>query len=322
MTRNWSVGHLVIWSVAALCAPGAAAQTASAPLVRTSLDRTAVWIADRVTFRVDVICARNIDILEDDLSKDKLKLDGLDLVGSESSRSTDAEETTTHTFTYVLTSYRVDTPALKIGALPVRYYVKRPGQRLQDEAPAGTVLIPAAVIAFRSTLPDNQDDYALRDRRPPMARAAVFAMAQPVGLGLVIASIVPAAIWGVAFVAARRKPGVKRSVRQVRHEERASLEAVRSMNMDTPSGRRDAFTQINAVVRDHLRDVGGIPGPSLTPGEIAPALSEKGARVPAETVASLLAACETARYAPLDAMPSADACREALDQAEALLAAR
>lgn len=324
--RNWSIGHLVIWSIVVPGAVARAAQPASAPLVRTSLDRTAVWIADRVTYRVDIVCARGVDILDDDMSKDKLKLDGLELVSGETGLAVDANDTTTHTFTFVLATYRVDVPALKIGTLPVRYYVKRPGQRLQDEAPAGSVLVPATAIALRSTLPDNQpdnqDDYALRDRRPPASRAALFAMAQPVGLGLVVASIVPAAIWGVALVTARRKPAVHRSVRQVRHEERASLDAVRLMDMSTPDGRRDAFTQINLVVRDHLRDVCGIAGPSLTPQEIAPALSERGARISAEAVASLLAVCERARYAPLDAMPSPDACREALEQAGALLAAR
>jgi hypothetical protein len=304
---------------------GVAAQPAgpaSAPEVLTSLDRTAVWIADRVTYRVDIVCARGVDILDDDMSKDKLKLDGLELVGSETSRAVDASDTTTHTFTFVLATYRVDMPALKIGTLPVRYYVKRPGQRLQDEAPAGSVQVPAAVIALRSTLQDNQDDYALRDRRPPASRDTLFAMAQPVSLGLVVASIVPAAIWGVALVTARRKPAVRRSVRQVRHEERASLDAVQSMDISTPDGRRNAFTQIDTVVRDHLREVCGIPGPSLTPQEIAPALSDKGARISADAVASLLAACERARYAPLDAMPSSDACREALEQAGALLTAR
>jgi hypothetical protein len=327
MTRRhiWSLGHWVIGSfiaVGAAAQPAQPAKPAAAPEVRTALDRTAVWIADRITYRVDVVCARGIDILDDDLSKDKLKLDGLELVGSETSRVVDAHDTTTHTFTFVLTTYRVDVPALAIGALPVRYYAKRPGQRLQDEAPAGSVQVPAAVIAWRSTLPDNQDDYALRDRRPPASRGVLFAMAQPVGLGLVVASIVPAAIWGVALVSARRKPAVRRSVRQARHEERASLDAVRSMDMRTPDGRRDAFTQINIVVRDHLRDVCGIPGPSLTPQEIAPALADNDAHLPAAEVAALLAACEQARYAPLEAMPSADACREALAQADALLAAR
>ena len=124
----WLIGHLVFWSIGVT---GVAAQTvskksSSAPEVRTSLDRTAVWVADRVTFRVDIICPRGIDILEDDLSKDKLKLEGLDLVGSESSRTTDTQETTTHTFTYALATYRVDTPALKIGAL-----VGSPGTELE-----------------------------------------------------------------------------------------------------------------------------------------------------------------------------------------------
>jgi hypothetical protein len=297
-------------------------QPASAPLVRTSLDRTAVWIADRVTYRVDIVCPRGIDILDDDMSKDKLKLDGFELVTSETGRAVDASETTTHTFTFVLATYRVDVPALKVGAMSVRYYVKRPGERLQDEAPAGTITVPPVSIALRSTLPDTPEDYALRDRRGPPARAALFEMAQPVGLGLVVASIVPAAIWGAAFVAARRKPSVKRSVRQVRHDERTTLDAVREIDVTTAEGRRDAFTRINLVVRDHLRDVVGIDGPSLTPREIAPALEERGARVSAETVASLLTACEQARYAPPEAMPSAEACRQALEQAGEILAAR
>jgi hypothetical protein len=335
--RNWSIGHLVIWSViwsviwlvvwsgVVLGASGIAtqgSQPASAPSVRTSLDRTAVWIADRVAYRVDIVCPRGIDILDDDMSKDKLKLDGFELVTSETGRSVDASDTTTHTFTFVLATYRVDVPALKVGAMSVRYYVKRPGERLQDEAPAGNVTVPAASIALRSTLPDNPDEYALRDQRASAARATTYAMAQPVGLGLVVASIVPAAIWGVAFVAARRKPSVRRSARQVRHEERTTLDAVRQMDVTTTEGRRDAFTQINVVVRDHLRDVVGIAGPSLTPREIGPALEEKNARVPAETVTSLLAACEHARYAPPDEMPSADACRQALEQAGEILAAR
>ena len=55
-TRSWSIGHLVIWSILVSGAIAAAAQApapkpASAPVVRTSLDRTAVWIADRFTFR-------------------------------------------------------------------------------------------------------------------------------------------------------------------------------------------------------------------------------------------------------------------------------
>jgi hypothetical protein len=39
-------------------------------------------------------------------------------------------------------------------------------------------------------------------------------------------------------------------------------------------------------------------------------------------VTALLAECEMARYGPAEAMPSADACRAAIDQAAQVLAAR
>jgi hypothetical protein len=65
-----------------------------------------------------------------------------------------------------------------------------------------------------------------------------------------------------------------------------------------------------------------VPGASLTPHEVQPALAEGSARIDAARVAALLAACERARYAPPHAVPSADACRDAISEAEELLVAR
>jgi hypothetical protein len=332
MTRHWSIARLIGCSVVVMTAAAAAqpeqpAQASQpsqpAAFVRASLDHTAMWIADRVTYRVDIVCLRGVDILDDDMSKDKLNLDGLELVSSDASRSVDPAGRTTHAFTFVLTSYRTDMSDLKVGAMSVRYYVQRSGTRPGDEAPAGSVNVPAAAIALRSTLPDDPKSYALRDGRAPAPRLVRFAIARPVGLGLVVASIVPVAIWGVALATARRrKSSAGRVLRKAGQDDQAALDAVRQMDVTTPEGRRDAFTQINVLARNHLHDVHGLAGPSLTPREVAPALEGKSPRVPAATIASLLAACEQARYAPVDAMPSAEACRQAVEQAGELLAAR
>jgi len=45
--------------------------------------------------------------------------------------------------------------------------------------------------------------------------------------------------------------------RAVRHEERASLEAVRTMDVETVEGRREVFTALDTLVREHLREVCG-----------------------------------------------------------------
>jgi hypothetical protein len=49
------------------------------------------------------------------------------------------------------------------------------------------------------------------------------------------------------------------------------------------------------------------------------ALAAADAKVPAELVAAVLEACELARYAPPHATPSADSCREAIEQVEQLI---
>src|SRR5207248_3232629 len=132
---------------------------------------------------------------------------------------------TVYRYAYHLTTYRLDPPTQKIGDLNVRYYIKRPGQRVEDATPAGEVTVPGASIAVRSLLPDAQDTATFRDVRAPAPRRARFAMMMPIGTGLVVVSIVPVVLWAGVLVTRARSRRVHRSARQVRHDERASIEA-------------------------------------------------------------------------------------------------
>ena len=291
--------------------------------VKASVDRTAMFVGDRATYTIELTCKRGVEVLPDDLSGDKLKLEGLELVATENSRQSGRDGATISQFRYVVTTYRVDAPRLAIGPVTVRYATTRPGQRLEEAAPAGEVQVPPASIAFRSALPDEADVLDIRRDRAAAPRPAVFAMLQPVGVGLVIVSIVPALLALAAVVRRRRahlERSPRRSVRSLRHEERASLDAVRAMDFSSIDGRRDALTALDALVRAHVRDVCGIPGPSLTPAEIASALSSHGTRVPVDLVTTVLTTCERARYAPAHGSPSADVCREAIEQVEQVIA--
>ena len=116
-------------------APAPAQPAAPASIqVRASVDRTAIWVADRVTYAIDIVCARGVEILLDDLAKEKLRLNGLEVVSSDSTTTTDAAERTTYRLRYVLSTYRVDVPALSIDPLSARYYERRPGQRISTAA--------------------------------------------------------------------------------------------------------------------------------------------------------------------------------------------
>jgi hypothetical protein len=299
--------------------------SAAGPPVRavSSVDRTAMWVADRLTFTVDIVCDRGVDILLDDLAKEKLRVNGLEIIGNDTSQSTDAAERTTHRLRYVLTTYRVDAPAVSIEPIAVRYYQRRPGQRLQDMAPAGEITVPGAQVAFRSTLPDVQPAPGLRDTRASTDRSPLFVRLRSIGLALVVISLAPAVVIAAAAVRRKtiRKPG-RRSSREIRKEKRDTLERLRALDVGTEEERRRAYDEISAAVRQHVAASAHVPASALTAGEVEAALGATRTRVPRESVIALLTAADTARYGPPGAVPSTQACREALTTAEEILAGR
>jgi hypothetical protein len=307
----------------ALMVLGGAVAGAAEPdvTVRTSIDRTAIWVADRLTYTVELACRRGIDVLADDLSRDKLKTEGLEVIGSETDRRSAPDGATIYRFQYVLTTYRTDAQTLKIAPLTVRYAVKRAGGRLEDAAPAGEVPVPGATVVLRSVLPDDQDPSGIRSDKPPDERPLRFTALQPIGIGLVIVSAVPALLAIAALVRRSHRPRVRRSSRAARHDTRASLEAVRTMDVATPEARREVFTRLDTLVREHLRDSCGVAAASLTPHEVPFALATTSTSTPATLVADVLATCEVARYAPAHDIPSADACRQAIDRVDQIVQA-
>jgi len=305
--------------IAAFGVAACAAAQAQDVAVRTFVDRPAAFVGDRVTYTIEVTCKRGMDVLIDDLSRDRLALEGLDIVGSDVTQEAGPGESTVYRLRYYATTYRVDVPALKITPPAVRYYVKRAGQRPDGAAPSGEVRVPGLSIPFRSLLPDDSDEVGLRDDRPATARPAAFVMLRSAGIGLVIVSIVPVLFAAAEIIRRRPASGPRRSTRSVRHEERASLDAVRAIDLTTIDGRREAYTRLDTLVREHLRHACGVPGPSLTSSEIVPALAGRSGRVPIELASAVLTACELARYGPPHHGPSADACREAIEQAEQVI---
>ena len=276
---------------------------------------------------IEIVCPRGVDVLEDDLSKDKLQLEGLEVVCTDATRTEDPGGDATRRFNYVVTSYKLDTPSTTIAPLSVRYYATRPGQRLEDTPPAGSVDGAgrrdrvAQHAAGRRRHPSRCDDARPSSRAPAPVRAG--AAGGPRRWSSL--SIAPAVIWGTALLTRRRRRTPGRSARQVRREqERASLEAVRALSMEAPDGRRERIRRrsTNWSVSICMTRT-GVAGPEPDPGRsrvprCRPLVAARSARI----VASLLAPCERARYGPPSSLPSADACRDALAQTESLLAMR
>jgi hypothetical protein len=285
------------------------------------LSRTAIWVGDPVEFVVEFSLAPSIDVLAEDLAREKIKLEGLEVVTSSNERVADADGRTTHRFRYQFTTYDVGTPALRIEGWPVRYYVRRAGQQPRDAKPVGEVRIPGAVIARRDTLPDDLPNLDLRDEGAAHEIPITLRAARSVGIGLMALAAAPLAIWGAALVHRSRSRVKRPSARTVRAHARSALDELRALDTASESGRREAYGRLDQALRKHLADTRGIPAQALCAEEVAARLQAAGS-AQSEVAGELLAECERARYGPPDRLPPAERFGAALETAEQILGAR
>ncbi len=288
-------------------------------VVKSSVDRSAVWIGDRFSFIVEVECSHGTDILTDDLSRDRLQLDELDILGVEERRDDRGNGRVAYRFVYRLTTYSFEPPVKNIREMRLRYFVRRPGQRTEDIAPEGEVLVPGTQVSVRSLLPDDANFTKYRSDRPPLARSAVFAQMERIGIGLVIVSIVPAALLVFSLERRWRHRRRRQSARKLRHDERVSLDDVRALDVGGEEGRKQVFDQLSALVRKHVTGAWGVNADGLTVAEITAALREAGKSELSAEATSFLDTCEKARYGSAAELPSREACHAAIDRAERLV---
>lgn len=292
--------------------------------VKTSLSRTALWPGDRVLYTLEIACAPNVDVVTDDLLPEKLALTGLEVVSSDRRRSETGAGSVTYLVRHQLVSYDVAAPKLGIGEQGVRYYVRRAGQRLEDAAPAGEVRVPGSALALRSTLPDELPKLATRDARGGEPLPAPLAYMRPVGLALVLMSAAPVALW--AFGLARRARATRSRSRQRQRQSasstRGALEALQDADVEDAAARRDAFSRLDALLRQHLAVAADIPARALTAAEITARLRANGKALPADAIGALLLDCERARYGPPERLPPAERFRSGVAVVEELLEPR
>ncbi|MBI2834598.1 MAG: hypothetical protein HYX76_09270 [Acidobacteria bacterium] len=290
--------------------------------VRTSFSRTALWVGDHVTYTIELSSAPDVGILTDDLDKAKLRLRGLEIVSADTEEATRGNDASIHRFRYELATYEPPPATLRIDELLVRFYVKRPGQRIEDVVPAGEVRIPPSSIALRSTLPDNMRTATIRDLRAHVSLPVWWAWIRPIGIALILVSIVPVVLWAVAALHRVRPLKPKRRAWQALRLTRKSLAELRSADMTDEAARREGYVRLDWLLRDHLGRKLAVTAQALTPAELAATVRKNGAKLPADSISSLLQECELARYCPPGRLPASDQFLKALEQAEAIVARR
>ena len=285
--------------------------------VTSTVSRTAIWVGDHVDFTVEFSLAPQVAVMPDDLVKEKLPLEGLEVVSTSSERRPADGGRVIERYHYVLSSYDSAQTTLKVGSWPVRYYMQRPGERPEDVSPAGEVQIPAAAIARRSTLPDEITSLDVRAEGAPADAPRFLGNARAAGLGLILLAAAPLAVW-TTVMASRWRSRVRKPRRSaVRAQAMSVLEELRAADIDSGPARREAYGRLERAVRQHFAAMREIPAHALVSSELATRLRAAGS-AHADTAGDLLAECERVRYGPPDRLPPKERFTTALEAAEGL----
>lgn len=283
---------------------------------RASVDRTALWVGDRVHYVIDVRCRPGVDIVAADLAADRLALVGLEVVSSEVDRRVD-EDGVRYRADHVLTTYAFDaSPA--IGPLALRY---RPLQVGAPDAPAAEVNLPGVSLALRSTLPEALDEARLRDEGVIEPLPFVVRLAGPLGWSLLALTALP-----ILFRAAA---SIRRAVARVRSRAAKppgeslsqELAALRALDSASDTERRRAYPRLDALLRRRATELLGRDAFSLTAAELARSGRESGHSVP-EGLDEVLEDCEIARFGREASLPSAARFASGLEAAGQFLEVR
>lgn len=301
--------------------------------VRVSLDRTAIWVGDRVHVTVELVSQPGTDVLLEDLAKERLPIHGGEVLAVEADQK-ESESGSVRTMRYSVTSYSVEGADLVIDAFPVRYFARRTAGAGVETAPAGQVVVPRRVIAVRSTLPGGERLPELREAVELHVQPPYLRHAERAGLVLIALAIVPVGLMVLDVAGRVRRARAGRPRRVNRRQQASALEELSALDPASHEERVRALERLDALVRDHLRAAAAIPAHALTPAEIREALKQRESHAPGlrvaglarssavapETVESLLSDCERARYA-VDPV-SAETWSESLTTAKAILRGR
>lgn len=280
--------------------------------VHSRLSQTAAWVGDPVDFIVEIDVAPGVELVADDLKPEKLAVEGLELGAATASVETRSDGWRTLRHQYRVTAWDA-TPPKRIGAMTVRFRRPVTTATADGSAPAVEIQVPGATLSMRSTLPDEGGASGARDRQAALAGPAWTSWLRPVGLGLLALGAAPVILWIAAWVRRPRAARVRPSSRSLQALAKALLDELNIIDTSTAEGRRRAYDRIDQDVRAYVKQAAGVPAPSLTTDELRKALADTP-RLKGDALCDVLAACEHARYAPVDRLPSADALGDTIGQ--------
>jgi len=301
--------------------PEGAARPPAPVVVNTTVSRTAVWVGDPLIYTIEITCPPGTDILAADISRDRLRLTGLQIADATQQRETRPDGGIVYRAQFRLVSYVSDGSRVGIDPQSVRYYVHTAGQPPETLVPADEVELAAVTVAVRSALPDGNISW-IRDTRTIATLPSAVRFLTPVGVAAVMLTLVPVVVGLTTLVRNWKPRRTVRSRRQTLQHQRQALADIRALGgLGDADLRRDVFDKLNSLVRDRLTEL-DIPAQTLTAGEVEQAIVSRGKPLPAGEIAAVFRECERAVYGGADELPTPEAASAALELTERLLATR
>ncbi|MDH4063292.1 MAG: hypothetical protein OEW19_02755 [Acidobacteriota bacterium] len=273
--------------------------------MRSALTQTAAWVGDPIDFVVEIETAPGVEVVAEDLTPEKLVIEGLELGPATSTSDLRADGWNVLRRQYRVTAWDT-TPPKSIGELVVRFRRPVTTATADGSAPGAEVKVPGATLAVRSTLPDDGSANGARDQLAQAAPPTWIEWLRPTGLGFIVLGIAPVVLW---VAASARRPRVVRtrpSTRTLHAHVKSLFDELAIIDTSTADGRQRAYNRMDADVRAYLIESEGVPAAALTADELRPRLAESR-RVQGDALCDVLAECEHARYAPPERLPGTDA---------------
>lgn len=289
--RRFSYPALILFA-ALLCALGAGHATAqtAAPRVTAEIDHARVTIGDPIHLTVTIVSPPGTRIT----TEIEGQLAPFEVLSADPPQQRQVGGETQLVLRYTIAAYRTGT--LQIGPLEVAYTL--------PDGSSGTARSAAPIaVTVESVIPPGETPTDIRPLKPQATLPAPPSLT-PIeyGAGILVALACMLALAGAVLL--------RRRVRAVRPQPaptpaeiaRAELDRILAQDLPARGELIEHYRLLAACIRRYLTQRFGLPATTLTSGELAAQMEERGInRWAARLVSGLLSECENvvyARYVP------------------------
>ncbi len=263
--------------------------------IQTHLDKTAVWVGDRLNYTVRAIHDSDVEFVLDNLKEEKLRLAPFVVHGIKIFQGEWADKKKILEVTFALSSYETGKDKLTIPSFTLYYFLSG-DQKDKKESAAETFLVPPIQVGLRSTLSGSK---LIPREVKPATTIGVTRRILPLLLG--VAGMIFLAVCGARWVwrTLHRERSTKKRLSRKSREKLVieHLGRIRAIKGQSPQDLILFYGEVSHFLREYLNQWLEIEAAGLTPEEIEMSLRTAGTNGSlAEQIRTILEQCDEVRY--------------------------